>query len=260
MRFMRHASYSTAASWLKHACSTLSLSTASIDCPQREAWLLYQLVANGRVGQLSRENLSAGQTQKLNALLCRRCHGEPYAYLAGQREFDLGTGSGCLLLTLLHHYTQAIGTGVDQSEPAVRTATLNASRLSVGSGRGTFVHTCWQHFFSQQKFDVVISNPPYLTTDEVMTSPALRFEPYEALDGGPDGLASYRSLCKHLSGWIKPTGHLVLEIGSNMREPIVALFGTNGYSLVDTRKDHGGHDRCLVFQVDKERVNVPEPT
>ena len=273
----------------------------------------------------------------LEELLRRRCAREPLAYVIGEKEFwslnfavgpgalvprpetetlieaaleyfpdrdaplnilDLGVGSGCLLLTLLHLYPNAKGTGVDASGEALKWARTNAARLlstshppleggseadlhdsaKMASGRGpctaagplpeksslhsdfstlpqgeggTFEHRCsllqgnWAEGLAGP-FDLIVSNPPYVTREEMTTlAPELAFEPRGALDGGEDGLEAYRALAPQLPGLLAPHGRILLEIGASQADAVAAILKGSGLETIKIRPDLAGRDRCV---------------
>src|SRR5690606_28481530 len=130
------------------------------------------------------------------------------------RLLDLGTGTGCLLLTLLKEYPNATGMAVDRSEKALAVAAQNAARHGL-EGRVTFIESNWCEKV-QGRFDIVISNPPYIAsgTIAVLSPEVAQFEPLAALDGGADGLDAYRAIAAQLESVLAPGGIAALELGS----------------------------------------------
>lgn len=161
------------------------------------------------------------------------------------RLLDLGTGTGCLLLSLLHALPQATGLGVDISERAVQQATKNAERLQLKE-RGHFIVNNWLENI-EESFDVIISNPPYIVTTVIPTlMPEVRdYDPRQALDGGRDGLDAYRHLIPKLTSVLKPGGLVVLEIGYDQAGWVASSLASQNMS-VSVRQDLGGVDRCIV--------------
>lgn len=169
-----------------------------------------------------------------------------------QRILDLGTGSGCLLLSLLHQYPQAIGVGTDICPSTLRIAIKNAIFLGIEK-KVLFIQSSSRNsWFLDEKepFDLVISNPPYiLTADILKLSPSVKnFDPINALDGGSDGLDCYRAISKSLSRMIKPKGFAVFEVGQNMAHSVTEILEVHGMCLVRKVKDLNSITRCLVFQ------------
>lgn len=159
---------------------------------------------------------------------------------------DLGTGSGCLLLALLSEWPAAYGLGIDVSLGAITTARENAQALKLFS-RADFVVSSWGAALAPT-WDIVICNPPYIPRHSLgVLSREVQFDPERALDGGPDGLQAYRDLVPSAGYLIGEKGFLVLEIGMNQGDDVVALARAAGLELVDRRPDLSGIERCLVF-------------
>lgn len=162
-----------------------------------------------------------------------------------RRILDLGTGSGCLLIALLHELPLASGLGVDLSFDAAETARGNAARNHV-SGRCVIVQGSWGEGL-EQRFDLIVSNPPYIATDEIagLQREVREHDPALALDGGPDGLEPYRVIIPDLPRLLAPGGVAVLEIGAGQDAAIRALAGQHGFGGISTRRDLGGHVRAI---------------
>ncbi len=162
------------------------------------------------------------------------------------RALDLGTGSGCLLLALLHEAPLATGLGIDRAPDAVATARDNAARLGL-SGRALFRTGDWAAGVDE-RFDVVLSNPPYIPSADIATlETAVReHDPHLALDGGADGLDAYRRIAAALPGLLAPEGFAVLEHGHDQREAVAAILGDAGLAVVESRSDLAGLPRALL--------------
>jgi release factor glutamine methyltransferase len=228
--------------------------------------------------------LSHGELQQLDSLLARRTAHEPMAYIRGETEFhgrnfrvqpgiliprpeteltvekalefiddndistatvlDLGTGSGCILLTLLAERQSLAGIGIDISETAVRVAGENARRLRVDD-RLHLVRGDWADAIAGP-VDIVVSNPPYIERQDLQTlMPDVRmFEPHTALDGGDDGLDAYRRILSALPGLLKPGGRAFLEIGKGQLEALRSLAQLHGVELT-ADNDLAGIPRCI---------------
>lgn len=168
----------------------------------------------------------------------------------GMSILDMCTGSGCILLSLLHYSNGCSGVGVDISEEALDVAGQNAVRI-LGPGFGLPDHIVFQQgdLFEQVegKFEIIVSNPPYIESAVIHTlMPEVRLhEPVEALDGGEDGLEFYRRIIsgsrRHLTGG----GMLFLEIGYNQGEAVSLLMEKGGFSDVTVVKDYGGQNRVV---------------
>lgn len=163
------------------------------------------------------------------------------------RVLDLGTGSGCLLISLLTMYPNASGVGIDCAPGALITARENADRLGVGD-RCTFKQGSWDGA-APDLFDIILSNPPYIPrTEEESLSPDVRlFDPERALYGGVDGLSAYRALAPILPSLLAPGGTIFLEIGQGQRSDVTQLMAQAGLACVGFRSDLQGIDRCGIF-------------
>lgn len=161
---------------------------------------------------------------------------------------DLGTGSGCLLLTLLKEYPLMQGVGVDISPAALMVAKENAMALGLGS-RVKFVQS---HWFAQVEglFDLVISNPPYIATDDIarLAPEVALYEPKLALDGGSDGLDAYREIFAGLKARLKPEGMAFMEIGMGQQRDIESMAGQAGFEMLGVAADMAGIARCVVIK------------
>ena len=163
------------------------------------------------------------------------------------RIVDVGTGSGCLLVTLLAEMPQALGHGRDIAPGALEAAQENARRHGV-AGRVEFSLGDALEGLTGP-FDILISNPPYIQHDDISgLDEAVRcHDPWLALDGGPDGLAIYRQIAERVDA-VVPEGWIVLEIGAGMRGGVCALFDAAIGTAGDWRvwRDINGHERCVA--------------
>jgi release factor glutamine methyltransferase len=162
------------------------------------------------------------------------------------RILDLGTGTGCLLLALLHEWPEATGLGVDVAIRAVEQAMENAERLGL-AGRAEFRVGDWLEGIDET-FDIVVSNPPYIVSGDI---PALmpdvrEHDPLAALDGGTDGLDVYRHLIPRLPKFLNPNGFAVFEVGQGQAGAVRALFREAGFADITVHKDLGGIERCVA--------------
>jgi release factor glutamine methyltransferase len=221
---------------------------------------------------------------RLAAMLARRAAREPMAHILGRREFwsldfavtsdvliprpdsetlvtavlgqiadrtarlrllDLGVGSGCLLLALLSELPHATGLGIDCSAAALAVAQRNATALGLAS-RAQFARGNWLEGV-EGPFDVVISNPPYITRAELPTlAPDVRYEPRAALDGGGDGLDAYRIIAAGMPAVLAPGGFVVIEIGAGQAEFVTAILRQAGLEPWLECPDLSGTTRCLL--------------
>ncbi len=160
---------------------------------------------------------------------------------------DLGTGSGAILLALLSEQPAAIGVGVDLSPSALKIASQNAKNSQLDQ-RITFVEGGWDVALDHAPFDLVVSNPPYIASEDIETlDPEVReFEPRLALDGGADGLDAYRNLLPLLEAYLKPGGHFSFEIGAGQGQSVMVLAQRQAHiSNLSMDQDLGGRDRVL---------------
>lgn len=164
------------------------------------------------------------------------------------RILDLGTGTGCLLLALLHELAAAGGIGVDRSERALAVAASNAHRLGLSS-RAAWLVSDWGAALDG-RFDVVVSNPPYIELgDRPNLAPEIRsFEPHQALFAGEDGLDAYRALAAELPRLLTPSGFACLELGHGQADRVTDLMTDAGLVTVAKEQDLAGIVRCLAVQ------------
>ena len=166
------------------------------------------------------------------------------------RILDVGTGSGCLLLTLLCEMPQATGLGTDISAAALDTASLNAGRLGLDR-RVTWLRADGLESIAGP-FHMLVANPPYVRTAEIPgLEPEVRdFDPAQALDGGPDGLAMYRRLVPRIADTIPSGGWVVLEVGHDQAADVAALLASKeaGMDVARIRLHHdaAGKRRCVA--------------
>ena len=161
---------------------------------------------------------------------------------------DIGTGSGAIILSLLHYLPKAQGTGVDISPKALAIAAENGKALGLDE-RVTWVESDLFTNVSPGPYDWIVSNPPYLTQHDMeVLQPEVRHDPALALYGGPDGLDIYRRLAKESPAFVKKGGHCIVEIGAGQTEDVIAIFTAGGaYAHEKTVKDYGGIERVLLF-------------
>lgn len=163
------------------------------------------------------------------------------------RILDLCTGSGCILLSLLHELRNAGGLGTDLSEEALEAARENAVRLVLQERAAFRQGDLWEPV-GDERFDLIVSNPPYVPTEVIPTlEPEVRCgEPYAALDGGEDGLVFYRRIMKEAAGHLKPSGIIIVESGFDEASQIAALMQDQKFRGIRTVKDYGGLDRVVL--------------
>ena len=168
----------------------------------------------------------------------------------GSSILDMCTGSGCIILTLLHFIKDCSGTAVDLSEKALNIAKKNAEKLEKEC---TFIHSdLFEHI--EGRYDVIISNPPYIATKEIEAlEPEVReHEPMMALDGKEDGLYFYRKIVSASVDYLNPEGWLMFEIGYDQGEALREMMKSAGYSQIQVIKDLAGLDRVVIGKLMQE--------
>lgn len=176
----------------------------------------------------------------------------------GMRILDVCTGSGCILLSLLHHCPGTTGVGVDISSEALEIAKANGDALGLwtsseeNSRAGFYRSDMFGEIDPTELFDCIVSNPPYIASAELsdLMEEVRDHEPKLALDGGTDGLDFYRILALEAGAYLKQNGHLILEIGYDQGESVPGLLQEAGFCCVQVVQDLCGKDRvvCAVKQ------------
>lgn len=164
---------------------------------------------------------------------------------------DVGTGSGCIALTLLCENTQALAVAVDKSPAALEVAKLNAGSLSVEDRAVFVISDCFEPLDAREyQFDLVLSNPPYISAGVLagLQRGVRDHEPLVALSPGPDGLSMIRRLLLETPAFLKPNGYLIMEIGFDQGEQVQALIDTGVWYLRELRPDLQGIPRIVVLQ------------
>ena len=265
------------------------LRAAGIETPEADARILLQLALGLDEAGLvfaSRATISEEQQACFDRFIERRLAGEPVARIVGSKEFwsrpfklnadtlvprpetemlveaalsafpehdtklrmlDLGTGSGILLAAILLERPFATGLGIDRSERALRVARDNLHALGVGQ-RAQFVCSDWSMTFGQ-RFDLVVTNPPYIASDTIAALPreVRDHDPRLALDGGADGLAAYRKIIAELPYLLSKQGIAILELGIGQEQSVAALAQTKGLLVKGpARRDLGNVARALI--------------
>jgi len=227
-------------------------------------------------------------TQTYSRLLARREAGESVAHLTGKREFwslnlqvtpdtliprpdtellvetalqhvakmnndsiklaDLGTGSGAIALAIASECSQCQITATDLSTAALAVAKNNATQLQLNNIK--FIHSNWfSAFADDERFDIIISNPPYIPLhDPHMQAAELKCEPEFSLTSGEDGLDALRCIIQQAGQFLVPGGWLLVEHGYDQGEAVHQLFHENGYQHIETGQDLGGNDRVCLGQ------------
>jgi release factor glutamine methyltransferase len=221
-------------------------------------------------------------------LIERRARGEPLQYITGNQEFfklsfavtpavliprpetelivetaleilrnerepyivDVGTGSGCLVISLLHELSAARGLGTDVSLAALQLAQRNAHRHGVKDRLALVGSDCFSAFHPNGSVHLMVSNPPYVSDEEMKNlQREVRYEPGEALAGGPDGLSVIQRLLLGARPFLHSGGHFVFEIGFGQSEAVEQIVDRRVWKLIEIRKDLQGIPRTCVLQV-----------
>lgn len=270
---------------LRQAFSAAGLDTAALDA--RRLVLGALGIGAADLASRPEEPLTPDQAETLGVLKRRRLAREPVARLFGETEFwglpfalsdetliprpdtetvveialrllpdrdaplrllDLGTGTGCLLVALLHERPGAVGLGIDRSRGALATAQRNARRNRVGD-RALFAQSDWAAAV-RGPFDLVVSNPPYIASPVIATlEPEVReHDPRLALDGGTDGLDAYRVILAEAPRLLGPRGLLLMEIGFDQAEALRALSAGFPLEFLGIHPDLNGNPRCVALK------------
>ena len=160
---------------------------------------------------------------------------------------DFGTGTGCLLLSLLSEYPNAHGLGLDISHAALEVAEANACDLGLET-RAHFHHSNWGHSVIGS-YDIIVSNPPYIAEgDMAMLEPEVtEWEPKTALVAGADGLQAYIALMPDIKRMLSASGIAALELGMGQAEQVGEIARNNGLRVLEVRSDLAGTPRCVVI-------------
>jgi release factor glutamine methyltransferase len=257
-----------------------------VPLPQLELrMLLAHVVQLTRVQMITQSDrsLNAQQAQQLDALCARRIAGEPIAYLLGEREFyglalqvdpsvliprpetellvelalqylppqgrvlDMGTGSGAIAIAIAHARPDAFVSALDASTQALQVAQGNAARHGV---RVQFIHSDWFAAIEGERFDLIVSNPPYIVAgDRHLEEGDLRFEPIDALTDHADGLSALRTISARAAAHLSAGGWLLMEHGYDQAQPVRALLDAAGFDEVQSWRDLGGIERVSGGQI-----------
>ena len=159
---------------------------------------------------------------------------------------DIGIGSGCILLSILKERKNFYGTGIDISKKCINISKINAVKLKVSSRLKLYKSDIDK--FNLGKYDLIVSNPPYIKTSDLkyLERGVVEFEPRLALDGGLDGLSEIRKVIKKTSELIKKNGKFILEIGFDQKNKVIELLNREGFYINSIQKDLANNDRCIV--------------
>ena len=263
----------------------MRLAQAGIDTADLETRILMEDVAGFSKPDIlfhKNDTLSPEISAKIQAILDRRVAGESLGRILGYRDFwtsrfylspdtleprpdtetlietalegppprrilDLGTGTGCILLSLLQEFPNAVGVGVDLAEGACVTARANAARLGL-SERVTIVQGSWcDPLPEDSRFDLIVSNPPYIPSAEIrnLQVEVKNHDPILALDGGKDGLDPYKILLSNLKKYLETNGIVLLEFGIGQVDDLTRIVADSGATLSRVVPDLGGVPRVL---------------
>ncbi len=272
---------------MNHRDITTKLMAAGIETAALESRIILEDIAGiSAVDLITREiELSDDIQQKIQSIIDRRIKRESLGRILGYRDFwksrfyltpetleprpdtetlietaidgepprmilDLGTGTGCILLSLLQEFPTATGIGIDLSEEACQTARANAERLGL-SNRTQFLIGSWTDPLPpDSKFDLIVSNPPYIPTKDIrnLQVEVQNHDPILALDGGEDGLLPYKYLCSNLKKYLETDGVVLFEFGAGQGEDIIRIVKDAGATLIRMVTDLGGHKRVIKFR------------
>jgi release factor glutamine methyltransferase len=278
---------SDACSSIEQALQRAAAKLNSADGAMEARLLLQQVLGVNRAWLIAHANdaLQTNRDGEFQALLTRRLAGEPIAYLMQQREFygltlrvspatlipradsetlvdaalekiphpttkpitvlDLGTGSGAIALAIAHNRPQAKVLAVDASDAALTVAQHNASQLKLSNVQ--FALSDWYANLAKQRFDVIVSNPPYIAkNDPHLSQGDLRFEPLSALAAGVDGLDDIRQITQQGLIHLMPQGWLMLEHGYDQGAAVRELMAEAGLVEITSKQDLGGNDRVTL--------------
>ena len=159
---------------------------------------------------------------------------------------DVGTGSGCIIISILKERQKFRGTAIDISKKALNIAKYNA-KIHHLSNRIKFYKSSVDNFF-KHKYDLIVSNPPYISRLKIkyLDKDIFGFEPIQALEGGIDGFNVFSKIVKRSSMLLKIGGKLVLEIGFDQKFEMLKLLNKHNFFVNKIVKDYGGRDRCII--------------
>ena len=265
-----------------------SFKSAGLDTPELDARLLVQDILKINHEKLllnSNKLVTDSEDKRLTTSMKRRILREPVSRIIGSRSFwksefkitsetldprpdsevliesvlsianketpltilDLGTGTGCLLLSLLQELPQATGVGIDISTGAIQVAIQNTTALNL-SKRVSFKVMNWTEITNETRFDLIISNPPYIPESDISTlEPEVRqHDPFLALSGGMDGLNCYREIAALFPKLLTETGYVFLEIGTTQARAVKNILAEQEIRVLKVIQDLAGYNRCIV--------------
>jgi release factor glutamine methyltransferase len=262
--------------------NSLNINNANLDCEV----LLSNTISKDREYLILnlKQNLDKKYIDFFYNLIERRKKGEPVAYLINKKEFwketfyvnkdvliprpdtehlieevikytdedsklhilDIGTGSGCILLSILSERKKFNGTGIDISKKSINISRYNAKKLKLNNRTKFYVSDVDNFLIG--KYDIVISNPPYIENLSLkyLDRDVINFEPKLALDGGKDGFSEIIKVINKSSALIKKNGVFILEIGYNQKNKAIQMLKNKGFYIKKVLKDYSKNDRCII--------------
>lgn len=259
-----------------------------IDTPELDARLLAELafgMSRLELANRERESVSSEALRRLQGFAERRLRGEPVARIVGSKAFwgldfalndatlvprpetellvergrdllgsrrrqflDLGTGSGCIAVSLLVECPGATGIAIDLDPAAIRAAAANAERHGVAGRLQLLAGSWFDPLAADALFDLIVSNPPYIESDAIagLAAEVKDHDPRRALDGGTDGLDAYRTILDGAPRRLRSGGALVVEIGAAQGPAVTGLFAAAGLRDIVVEKDLAGLDRMVL--------------
>ena len=167
---------------------------------------------------------------------------------APRRILDIGTGTGCIICSLVKNIQNASGLAIDISRPALRVARRNINSLNLGhlirARRANFN----QKNAVNGQFDIIVSNPPYIALGDTRVNDGALHDPKIALYATNNGLGAYESLARNAKHWLNPMGKIYLEIGINQGTQIKKIFKGHNWHFIESKSDLAGIERVLIFQ------------
>lgn len=163
------------------------------------------------------------------------------------RILDLGTGSGCIICALITNIHDSSGIALDKSRGALHVAKKNIKRFNLTDKIKTVRASFYTPIKFKEKFDIIVSNPPYIAKNDLRVNNGALHDPKIALYANDNGLYAYKKIAQHAHRWLKNDGKLYIEIGINQGADIKNIFIKNGWDLSRCENDLGGIERVLVF-------------
>ena len=259
------------------------LSDAGIaNATQESLWIIGHALGIGSAEIFSRDEFSSDESRKIDAMISRRINREPLQYILGEADFygrdfavgpgvliprhdtetlidgvkeifarddsftflDWGTGSGCIAVTILLEFPRSFGVMLDVSHDALNYARENLKRYGLNDRSEIFT----PEIFDGGEFDLIISNPPYIPSDEIpgLMREVKNFEPHTALDGGDDGMTFYREILALALKSLKHGGYIIFETGNFQQVNEIETCG--GFETVGKIFDTGNFPRCIILR------------